>query len=189
MRVSTLAIVAPIEYTPTNRQMIACWGAGVHESNPFCNKSLKKILVKESICYCCVPFKKESETKTYLSCQQLKIKHILLVKMGVVCLLCELSCCLTSGQLLSYCSSDFPRLMMSLFSRISVFFSGCSRVFETMALTTVWIGIDMELDPKAETALKNFLASHSAGRLSCLSTNKTLKHKGTRDFREAIFSL
>lgn len=71
--------------------------------------------------------------------------------------------------------------MMSLFSRISVFFSGCSRVFETMALATIWIGTDMELEPKADIAEKNFLASHSAGRLSCLSTNKTLEHKGKQD--------
>lgn len=73
--------------------------------------------------------------------------------------------------------------MMSLFSRISVFFSGCSRVLETMALATIWIGTDMELEPIADMAQKNFLASHSAGRLSCLSTNKTLGHKGRPDFR------
>lgn len=73
--------------------------------------------------------------------------------------------------------------MMSLFSRISVLFSGCSRVFETMALTTIWIGTDMELEPSADRAQKNFLASHSVGRLSCLSTNKTLEHKCTLEFR------
>lgn len=104
--------------------------------------------------------------------------------MSVICLLRKLSCCLTSVELMiSYFSAGFPRLIMSLFSRISVFFSGCSRVFETMALTTIWIGMDMELEPKADMALKNFLASHSAGRLSCLSTNKTLEHKGTHDLR------
>lgn len=142
-----------------------------------------KIFLKESISYCCIPFNKKSVKKEDI----FLINSLKENKKSFISLLCKLSCCLTSVQLMvSYFSAGFPRPKMSLFSRISVFFSGCSRVFETMALATIWIGTDMELEPKADIAEKNFLASHSAGRLSCLSTNKTLEHKDLGGYWDRI---
>lgn len=79
-----------------------------------------------------------------------------------------------------YFPALFPRLPMSLFSRISVFCSGCSTVFDTIAFPTIWIGMDMDVEPTADKALKNVLASHSTGRLSCLSTSKTLLERSTK---------
>lgn len=89
--------------------------------------------------------------------------------------------------LLSYFPALFPRVAMSLFSRISVFCSGWSTVFDTIALATSWIGTAMDLNPTADTVLKNFLAIHSAGRLSCLSTNKTLWRKSTKGKTERLY--
>lgn len=65
-------------------------------------------------------------------------------------------------------------MVMALFSSISVFCSGWRKVFVTMAFATSWMGMDMDVEHTAETAPKNFLVSHSAGRLSWRSTNKTL---------------
>ena len=48
-----------------------------------------------------------------------------------------------------------------------------------MAFATTWIGMAMEVEQTEEKAPRNFLASHSAGRLSCLSTSKTLLEENT----------
>lgn len=106
-------------------------------------------------------------------CEETLLEHRLSVKMDKIFL--------TSVYfLLSYFPALFPRLAMALFSRISIFCSGWSSVFDAIAFTTTWIGMDMDVEHTAEKALKNFLASHSVGRLSCLSTNKTLLEKNTK---------
>lgn len=71
----------------------------------------------------------------------------------------------------------FPRLAISLFSRISVLCSGWSTVLDTIAFATTGTGTAMEVEQTAETAPKNLRMTHSPGRLSCLSTNKTLLEK------------
>lgn len=89
---------------------------------------------------------------------------------------------LTSGQQLSHFCALFPRAAMALFSRISVFFSGWSRVLDTMAFATAWMGTDMEEVHTALTAPKNLRANHSPGRLSCLSTSRTLEQRNKNLF-------
>lgn len=84
----------------------------------------------------------------------------------------------------------FPKLAMSLFSRISVFFSGCSRVLETIALATLWMWMAMDVEQTEVRAPKNFLAIHSPGRFSCLSTNRTLlKRKTGESTGDLVFAL
>lgn len=67
---------------------------------------------------------------------------------------------------------------MALFSRISTFCSPSFSVLTTIALANDVMGIDSAVGNKEERGPRNFLAIHSAGLLSCLSTNNTLnRHK------------
>lgn len=90
----------------------------------------------------------------------------------------------------NYTVLPLAKLAMSLCSRISAaFFSGCccSSVLETMALATLWMGMAMGVEHTLVSAPKNFLAIHSPGRLSCLSTSKTLPAGENR--AESVFAL
>ncbi len=50
-------------------------------------------------------------------------------------------------------------------------------MFDTIAFPTSSIGMDMDEEPTVDKAPKTFLIIHSPGRLSFLSTNKTLMEK------------
>ena len=49
-----------------------------------------------------------------------------------------------------------------------------------MAFATASIGIAMDVEQTEEKAPKSFLVSHSPGRLSCLSTSKTLLEENVK---------
>lgn len=71
-------------------------------------------------------------------------------------------------------SLSFPRWRIALFSRSSICpLLGCTRLF-SIALTTVTTGTAYPLAQESGRELKNFLASHSPGRDSCLSHSRTL---------------
>lgn len=70
-------------------------------------------------------------------------------------------------------SLSFPRWRMALFSRSSICpLLGLTRLF-SIALTTVTTGTAYPLAQESGREPKNFLASHSPGRDSCLSHSRT----------------
>lgn len=80
-------------------------------------------------------------------------------------------------------SLSFPRWRMALFSRSSICpLLGLTRLF-SIALTTVTTGTAYPLAQESGREPKNFLASHSPGRDSCLSHSRTL---GDRKIEEEM---
>lgn len=84
-------------------------------------------------------------------------------------------------------SLSFPRWRMALFSRSSICpLPGLTRLF-SIALTTVTTGTAYPLAQESGKEPKNFLASHSPGRDSCLSHSRTLGDRKVEEERACIF--
>lgn len=114
----------------------------------------------------------------------IKNKHVYILDTDVICVTGSLSTLFYESvffpHMLLYFPLLNPTLVISLFSRTSVFCSGWRRVLDTIAFATTWTGTAMEVEQTAETAPKNFRITHSPGRLSRLSTNKTLFENKTQ---------